>query len=154
MGMTPTTISVAKQMTAAYVPLGAVMVPEDVYQAYVDHSREIGTFGHGFTYGGHPLGCAIGVKAIEIYQRRDIVGHVRTLTPLFAGTHAAVERSSDGGRNSLLRACWAVSNWWRTRRPGAPSRRPKRSAHSFPNTLKATEPSCARWATPSRSAHQ
>ncbi|QPC87050.1 aminotransferase class III-fold pyridoxal phosphate-dependent enzyme [Mesorhizobium sp. NBSH29] len=83
MGMTPKTISVAKQLTAAYVPLGAVMVPEDIYQAYVDHSAEIGTFGHGFTYGGHPLGCAIGVKAIEIYQRRDIVGQVRALAPVF-----------------------------------------------------------------------
>ena len=83
LGMTPKTISAAKQLTAAYAPLGAVMVPEDVYQAYVDHSAEIGTFGHGFTYGGHPLGCALGVKAIEIYQKRDIVGHVRTLSPHF-----------------------------------------------------------------------
>lgn len=84
LGMTPTTISAAKQMTAAYAPLGAVMVPEDIYQAYVDHSRQIGTFGHGFTYGGHPLGCALGVKAIEIYQKRDILGHVRSLSPVFA----------------------------------------------------------------------
>ncbi len=83
LGMTPTTISAAKQMTSAYAPLGAVLVPEDVYQAYVDHSRKIGTFGHGFTYGGHPLGCALGVKAIEIYQKRDIIGHVRSLTPQF-----------------------------------------------------------------------
>ena len=84
LGMTPTTISAAKQMTAAYAPLGAVMVPEDIYQAYVDHSAKIGTFGHGFTYGGHPLGCALGVKAIEIYQKRDIIGHVRKLAPVFA----------------------------------------------------------------------
>jgi 4-aminobutyrate--pyruvate transaminase len=83
LGMTPKTISAAKQLTAAYAPLGAVMVPEDVYQAYVDHSAQIGTFGHGFTYGGHPLGCALGVKAIEIYQKRDIVGRVRKLSPLF-----------------------------------------------------------------------
>ncbi|MDP3897399.1 MAG: aminotransferase class III-fold pyridoxal phosphate-dependent enzyme, partial [Mesorhizobium sp.] len=83
-GMRPTTISVAKQLTSAYVPLGAVLVPDDIYQAYVDHSAKIGTFGHGFTYGGHPLGCAVGVKAIEIYQRRDIVGHVRNLAPIFA----------------------------------------------------------------------
>jgi len=84
MGMTPTTISAAKQLTSAYVPLGAVLVPEDIYQAYVDHSRQIGTFGHGFTYGGHPLGCAVGAKAIEIYQKRDIVGKVRAISPLFA----------------------------------------------------------------------
>jgi len=83
-GMTPTTISVAKQLTSAYAPLGAVMVPEDIYQAYVDHSQQIGTLGHGFTYGGHPLGCALGVKAIEIYQKRNIVGHVRQLAPTFA----------------------------------------------------------------------
>ncbi|MCP4315070.1 MAG: aminotransferase class III-fold pyridoxal phosphate-dependent enzyme [Hyphomicrobiales bacterium] len=81
--MVPTTISAAKQMTSAYAPLGAVMVPDDIYQAYVDHSSKLGTFGHGFTYGGHPLGCALGVKAIEIYQARDILGHVRTLIPLF-----------------------------------------------------------------------
>ena len=60
LGMTPTTISAAKQMTAAYAPLGAVMVPEDVYQAYVDHSAKLGSFSHGFTYGGHPLSCALG----------------------------------------------------------------------------------------------
>ncbi len=82
-GMTPTTMSAAKQLTAAYAPLGAVMVPDDIYQAYVDHSAKLGTFGHGYTYGGHPLGCALGVKAIEIYQKRDILGHVRALMPLF-----------------------------------------------------------------------
>jgi 4-aminobutyrate--pyruvate transaminase len=70
-------------MTSAYAPLGAVMVPEDVYQAYVDHSATLGTFAHGFTYGGHPLSCALGVKAIEIYQKRDIIGHVRKLVPVF-----------------------------------------------------------------------
>jgi 4-aminobutyrate--pyruvate transaminase len=81
--MKPKTISAAKQLTAAYAPLGAVMVPEDVYQSYVDHSATLGSFAHGFTYGGHPLSCALGVKAIEIYQKRDILGHVRSLMPLF-----------------------------------------------------------------------
>ena len=84
LNMTPTTISAAKQMTAAYAPLGAVMVPENIYQAYVDHSAALGTFGHGYTYGGHPLGCALGVKAIEIYKKRDIIGQVRALAPRFA----------------------------------------------------------------------
>ena len=83
LNMKPKTISAAKQLTSAYAPLGAVMVPEDIYQSYVDHSAQLGTFGHGFTYGGHPLGCALGVKAIEIYQKRDILGHVRSLMPLF-----------------------------------------------------------------------
>lgn len=81
--MIPTTISAAKQMTSAYAPLGAVLVPDEIYQACVDQSSQFGTFGHGFTYGGHPLGCALGAKAIEIYQTRDILGHVRSLMPLF-----------------------------------------------------------------------
>ncbi len=89
--MVPTTISAAKQLTAAYAPLGAVLVPEQIYQAYEDHSRAIGTFGHGYTYGGHPLGCALGVKAIEIYQQRDIIGHVRTLIPVFEARMARLE---------------------------------------------------------------
>ena len=90
--MKPTTISAAKQMTSAYAPLGAVLVPQHLYDAFVDQSRKIGTFGHGFTYGGHPLGCALGVKAIEIYQKRDILGHVRTMMPTFA---ARFERLKD-----------------------------------------------------------
>ncbi|MEX2518215.1 MAG: aspartate aminotransferase family protein [Paracoccaceae bacterium] len=82
-GMQPTSISMAKQMTAAYAPLSAVAINQDMADAIEAQSGEIGTFGHGFTYGGHPLGCAIGVKTIEIYQKRDILGHVRRMAPLF-----------------------------------------------------------------------
>ncbi|WP_340107214.1 aminotransferase [Pikeienuella sp. HZG-20] len=82
--MKPTSISMAKQLTAAYAPLSAVAINQDMADAIEAQSGEIGTFGHGFTYGGHPLGCALGVKAIEIYQKRDIVGHVQRLAPGFA----------------------------------------------------------------------
>ncbi len=83
MGMAPTSMSMAKQMTAAYVPLSAVAINAEMADAIEAASGEIGTFGHGFTYGGHPLGCAVACKTIEIYQRRDIVGRVRRLAPLF-----------------------------------------------------------------------
>ncbi|HQF30243.1 MAG TPA: aminotransferase [Hyphomicrobiales bacterium] len=83
LGMKPDTMSVAKQMTSAYAPLGAVLVPPFYYEALEAQSAKIGLFGHGFTYGGHPLGCALGVKAIEIYQKRDILGHVRSVLPKF-----------------------------------------------------------------------
>ncbi len=82
--MRPATISVAKQLTSAYAPLGAVLVPPFMVDALEAQSEKIGVFGHGFTYGGHPLGCAVGVKALEIYQRRDIIGHVRAVMPVFA----------------------------------------------------------------------
>ena len=82
-GMVPDMISAAKQLTSAYAPLGAVMLPQFMIDALESQSEKLGVFGHGYTYGGHPLGCALGVKAIEIYQQRNIVDHVRKLTPIF-----------------------------------------------------------------------
>lgn len=82
-GIRPDTISVAKAITSAYSPLGAVTVSEDVYQAMVDESRKIGTFGHGFTYSGHPLSTAIGLKTLEIYERDNILEHIRSVAPVF-----------------------------------------------------------------------
>ena len=66
----PDTISFAKAVTSAYLPLGGVMIPEAMYQAMLDESRKIGTFGHGFTYSGHPVAAAVGVKTLEIYEPR------------------------------------------------------------------------------------
>ncbi len=83
MGMKPATVSVAKQLTAAYAPLSGVMLPKFMTDMLEDQSAKIGTFGHGYTYGGHPLACAIGVKTLEIYERLDIVGRVRALAPQF-----------------------------------------------------------------------
>ncbi len=79
----PDTITMAKAITSGYAPLGAITVSEDVYQAMLDESRKIGTFGHGYTYSGHPLCTAVGVKTLEIYQRDNIVGHVRSVAPVF-----------------------------------------------------------------------
>ena len=55
LGFEAHSISVAKALTSAYVPMAAVTIPETMYQALVDQSRKIGTFGHGFTYSGHPV---------------------------------------------------------------------------------------------------
>ena len=79
----PDSISIAKALTSAYLPLGAVTVSEPVYQAMLDESRKIGQFGHGFTYSGHPVACAVALKTLEIYQRDDIVGQVKKAAPQF-----------------------------------------------------------------------
>lgn len=83
MGMRPDSISLAKAITSAYLPLSAVLIPEKMYQTMVDESRKIGTFGHGFTYSGHPVSAAVAVKTLEIYQRDNIVGRVQSLIPQF-----------------------------------------------------------------------
>jgi 4-aminobutyrate---pyruvate transaminase len=82
-GMKPTSISVAKALTSAYFPMSAMTIEEELYQAMVDESRKIGTFGHGFTYTAHPVGCAVALKTLEIYERDGIVEHVRKVAPKF-----------------------------------------------------------------------
>ena len=79
----PDTVTMAKAITSAYVPLGAITVSEPVYQALVDESKKLGVFAHGFTYSGHPVACAVANKTIEIYQRINIVRHVQTVSPVF-----------------------------------------------------------------------
>ena len=82
-GIEPITVTMAKAVTSAYVPMGALTVPEPVYQALVEESGKQGVFAHGFTYSGHPLACAVALKTIEIYERIDIVEHVRRVAPIF-----------------------------------------------------------------------
>jgi len=82
-GLAADSISCAKAITSAYFPLSAVMMNERIYEVLVDQSRKIGTFGHGNTYAGHPVGCAVAVKTLEIYQRDKIIEHVRAVAPTF-----------------------------------------------------------------------
>ncbi|HHN73086.1 MAG TPA: aminotransferase class III-fold pyridoxal phosphate-dependent enzyme [Thermopetrobacter sp.] len=83
-GLKPTSMSVAKAITSAYVPLGAMTVEEELHEAMLAESEKIGIFAHGFTYTGHPVACAVALKTLEIYERDDIPGMVRARTPQFA----------------------------------------------------------------------
>ena len=79
----PDSITMAKAITSAYMPLGAITVSEPVYQALLDESKKLGVFAHGFTYSGHPVSCAVAVKTLEIYERMNIVRHVQNVAPVF-----------------------------------------------------------------------
>ena len=79
----PDMISCAKQLSAAYQPISALMVGVRVHEAMLEASRRHGSFGHGYTYGGHPVACAVALETLRIYEERDIVGHVRSVAPAF-----------------------------------------------------------------------
>ena len=83
LGFRPQSISLAKALSSAYLPIGAVMIPEVMYEALLAESKKIGAFGHGFTYGGHPVSAAVAVKAIEIYARDCIIAKAARRAPLF-----------------------------------------------------------------------
>lgn len=80
--MRPDLITVAKQLTSAYVPLSALMVSDQVFQGVARASSEIGIFGHGYTYSGHPLACAVALETLRIYEADRILDHVRAMAPL------------------------------------------------------------------------
>jgi 4-aminobutyrate--pyruvate transaminase len=82
-GFEPHSITVAKALTSAYVPMAALTVPEAMYQAMLDESQKIGTFGHGFTYSGHPVAAAVALKALEIYERERLVEKAAQMAPQF-----------------------------------------------------------------------
>ncbi len=80
-GIEPDILTCAKALSAAYLPISAVMVNERVFQGLATESHEIGTFGHGYTYSGHPVPAAVAVETLKIYDEIGIVDHVRTVGP-------------------------------------------------------------------------
>lgn len=88
----PDTVTLAKSLTGAFLPLSAVMLPEFMFEAMAAKTPEWGIFGHGFTYSGHPVSCAVGLKVLEIYERDDIFGKAeRTGKQMQAHLHALVD---------------------------------------------------------------
>ncbi len=82
-GFEPASMTLAKALSSAYLPISAVLLSPELSQTIEEESGRIGTFGHGYTYTGHPVAAAVALKTIEIYQERDLVGHVRRVAPRF-----------------------------------------------------------------------
>jgi 4-aminobutyrate--pyruvate transaminase len=89
-GFKPDSMTLAKQLSSAYLPISAIILSPELTDIVEQESGRIGTFGHGFTYTGHPVAAAVALRTIEIYQERDIVGHVRHVAPYFQKKLAAL----------------------------------------------------------------
>jgi adenosylmethionine-8-amino-7-oxononanoate aminotransferase len=83
-------MTVAKGITSAYAPLGAVIANEKVIEPFFSQPKA--AFTHGITFGGHPLSCAIALANLEIFEREDLVGRVQRHTDEF---RARCERLMD-----------------------------------------------------------
>jgi 4-aminobutyrate--pyruvate transaminase len=77
----PDIMTMAKALSSAYLPISAVMINEKIYKALRDNSGKIGTFGHGYTYSGHPVSAAVAIETLKIYEERDILSQVRRVSP-------------------------------------------------------------------------
>ena len=105
-GIVPDIITSAKGLTSGYLPLGATIVSDRIYDVIAEtgHDRY---FAVGFTYSGHPVSCAAALKNIEIIEREGLLEHVRQIGPYFQEQLATLADLPMVGdvRGSHLMAC-------------------------------------------------
>ena len=81
--MRPSSITIAKALSSGYIPISAVIVPEDIFEPIKKASNDVGVFGHGYTYSGHPVACAVALRTLEIYEELNLFSHVEKIAPKF-----------------------------------------------------------------------
>jgi 4-aminobutyrate--pyruvate transaminase len=82
-GLEPDMLTLAKGLTSGYLPMAALLISAPIYDALVEQSERLGTFGHGFTYSGHPVCAAVALEVLEIYEADGVLDHVRRVAPRF-----------------------------------------------------------------------
>lgn len=68
----PDQMSLAKQISSAYLPISAAAIRGDIHEATMEQCAAAGVFGHGYTYSGHPTAAAVALKTLEIYERDKV----------------------------------------------------------------------------------
>ncbi len=134
----------AKGLTSAYVPLGAVGMRRKI----ADHFQDKVFYG-GLTYNSHPLGCAAALATIAVYEEDNLIERAKTMGAVMAADARGAEgEASVAWATSARSACSGSSSssrtarrWSRWRRSTAPRRRCRRSASS--SARKGSTPSCA-----------
>ena len=83
-GVTPDIMTMAKGITNAAQPMGAVAISERIHDTIMGAAADGAIeFFHGYTYSGHPAACAAGLAVLDIYEREDLFARGRALSPYF-----------------------------------------------------------------------
>ena len=69
----PDIITTAKGLTSGYSPLGAAIISDRIFEPFGQGNT---VFPHGYTFGGHPVSCAVALANLDIFEREDLLGHV------------------------------------------------------------------------------
>lgn len=83
-GIVPDMITMAKGLTSGYQPMGAVAISQRLIDDIKASGMDSKWFANGFTYSGHPVGAAAALANIDIFEREELLAHVRDITPHFA----------------------------------------------------------------------
>ena len=91
-GVTPDMITMAKALTNAAQPMGAVAIRDDIYDTVVDAAPEqsVELF-HGYTYSAHPAACAAALATLDIYERENLFERAAEMSPYFLDAIFALE---------------------------------------------------------------
>lgn len=82
-GIEPDLVTVAKGLTSGYFPLSGAIVGEKVYKVLEDAADRIGSFSHGYTYSGHPIGAAAANAVLDIVEKENLPGKAREVGGYF-----------------------------------------------------------------------
>ena len=88
-GIQPDIILCAKGITSGYIPLGATLFSDEIFEV-INAPDPDACFTHGFTYSGHPVACAVALKNIEIMERENLCQHVQQVGPYFGETFGTI----------------------------------------------------------------
>jgi len=76
-GFRPDIMTLAKGLTSAYLPMSGSLINEKIWQVLLEHSPEMGMFGHGFTYTAHPVSAAAAMANLDVMEGEDLIGNAR-----------------------------------------------------------------------------
>ena len=83
-GVTPDLLCFAKGVTSGAVPMGGVIAREGIYDAFMGGPEHVIELFHGYTYSAHPLACAAGLAALDLYRDENLFERAKKLEPVFA----------------------------------------------------------------------
>ena len=122
-GVVPDILNVAKQLTNGAVPMGGVIVRDEIYQTFMeqggpDYMLELP---HGYTYSGHPVACAAAMAALDVLENDRLIERVREMSPIFEEALHGLKGSPHVSdiRNYGLAGALQIEPY-----PGEPARRP------------------------------
>jgi 4-aminobutyrate--pyruvate transaminase len=90
-GLKPDLLVVAKALSSSYLPISALLLTDNIYDAVAKGAARNGVFAHGITYAAHPVCAAVALETLAIYQERDLVAHVRQVAPHLQNGLAALQ---------------------------------------------------------------
>ena len=112
-GVSPDLMTLAKGLTSGYVPMGATMLSEEVYATIADAAPAGVPIGHGATYSAHPVGAAVALEVLRLYQEGGVLANGRRVAPRFAAGLEALRAHplvGDARHRGLLGALELVSD--------------------------------------------